>query len=66
MNVKNYMKLFDKKILKDFSIKVKTWDYLNGFRNWNHDDPEIQKAKVINVVVYKRYDEIEIQAKIIQ
>lgn len=63
MNVKNYLKIFDLKTLKDFSIKVKTWDIYNGFRCWNHDDIEIQKAKVINVVIYNRLNEIELQVK---
>ncbi len=64
MNVKNYLKLFDLEIFEDFSIKVRTWDMFNGFRCWNHDDLEIQKAKVQNVVVYKKNNVIEIQAKI--
>jgi len=49
MNLKNFLKLIDDKIKNNYYIKVRTWDLYNGFRNWNIDDKEIQKAKVMNL-----------------
>lgn len=72
MNVKNYLKLHDLKSFNEMetskgglTIIIRTWDLYNGFRNWHLDDKKIQKAKVTNVVYYKKNNEIEIQAKFI-
>ena len=53
MNVKNYFKVLDKETIISSYIKLRSWDRMNGFRYWNYDDFDIQKAKVMNVEITK-------------
>ena len=53
MTVKNFIKVLDYDIQNNSAIHCRSWDRLNGFRNWNGSDKEIQSAKIMNVTIEK-------------